>query len=63
MSRLSETPTVHETATVVDCTLGRWTEVKARVSLREVAAERGVLGDAELAQALDSFAMTERLQA
>ena len=37
MSRLSETPTVHETATVVDCTLGRWTEVKARVSLREVA--------------------------
>ncbi|HCP47710.1 MAG TPA: aspartate ammonia-lyase [Deltaproteobacteria bacterium] len=32
-------------------------------NVREVAAERGVLGDNELAQALDSFAMTERLQA
>ncbi|MDF0600717.1 DapH/DapD/GlmU-related protein [Psychromarinibacter sp. C21-152] len=37
MKRLSETPTVHETASVVDCTIGRWTEVYARVSLREVA--------------------------
>ncbi len=37
MKRLSETPTVHETATVVDCTLGRWTEVQANVTLRDVA--------------------------
>lgn len=36
MSRLSEAPTVHETATVVDCTLGRWTEVHAQVTMREV---------------------------
>ena len=37
MKRLSEAPTVHETATVVDCTLGRWTEIYANVSMREVA--------------------------
>lgn len=37
MKALSEAPTVHETATVVDCTLGRWTEVMAHVTLREVA--------------------------
>lgn len=34
---LSETPRVHETATVIDCTLGPWTDIHARVSLREVA--------------------------
>ena len=37
MKILSEIPTVHETATVIDCTLGRWTEVQAHVSMREVA--------------------------
>ncbi len=36
MTRLSEAPTIHETATVIDCELGRWTDIKARVSLREV---------------------------
>lgn len=36
MKRLSEAPTVHPSATVVDCTLGRWTEVFADVSMREV---------------------------
>lgn len=37
MKRLSEAPTVHETATLVDCTLGRWTEIQAHVAMREVA--------------------------
>lgn len=36
MKTLSETPTIHETATVVDCTLGRWTEIMAHVTMREV---------------------------
>lgn len=36
MSRLSEAPTVHETATVLDCSLGRWTEIHAQVTMREV---------------------------
>jgi hypothetical protein len=36
MKRLTETPTVHETATVIDCTLGKWTEIYAHVTLREV---------------------------
>ncbi len=36
MKRLSENPTVHETATLIDCTLGRWTEVHAEVTMREV---------------------------
>ncbi|TCP58422.1 hypothetical protein EV663_1274 [Rhodovulum bhavnagarense] len=34
--RLSETPTVHDTATVIDCTLGKWTEIYAHVTMREV---------------------------
>ncbi|MDJ1009725.1 MAG: DapH/DapD/GlmU-related protein, partial [Paracoccaceae bacterium] len=34
--RLSETPMVHETATLVDCTLGRWTEIYPHVTMREV---------------------------
>ena len=34
--RLTEAPNVHETATVVDCTLGRYTEIMAGVTLREV---------------------------
>lgn len=33
---LSEAPTVHETATLIDCTLGRWTEVMAHVTMKEV---------------------------
>ena len=37
MKRLSEAPTVHEGATVIDCDLGRWTEVYAGVRLREVS--------------------------
>ena len=37
MKMLTETPNVHATATVVDCTLGKWTEVMAHVTLREVA--------------------------
>lgn len=35
MKMLSEAPTVHDTATVVDCELGKWTEVMAHVSMRE----------------------------
>lgn len=35
MKMLSETPTIHDTAQVVDCDLGRWTEVQAHVSMRE----------------------------
>lgn len=34
--RLTETPNVHDTATVIDCTLGRWCEVQANVTLKEV---------------------------
>lgn len=36
MILLSEAPTIDETALVIDCTLGRWTEIRAHVSLREV---------------------------
>lgn len=36
MKQLAEQPTVHPSASVVDCTLGRWTEIGAGVSLREV---------------------------
>lgn len=36
MKRLSETPTVHPSASVTDCTLGRWTEVQGDCILREV---------------------------
>ncbi|WP_284040870.1 DapH/DapD/GlmU-related protein [Phaeovulum sp. NW3] len=35
MKMLTEAPTIHETAHVVDCDLGRWTEVQAHVSMRE----------------------------
>ena len=34
--KLSETPLIHETATVIDCTLGKWTEIMAHVSMRDV---------------------------
>lgn len=34
--RLSETPRVHETATVVDCTLGPWSDIHRDVTMREV---------------------------
>lgn len=37
MKRLSEAPTVHPSATLIDCTLGKWTEVYAHVTMREVA--------------------------
>lgn len=40
MKRLAEAPSVHPTARVRDCTLGRWTEVGADVSLAE-----SILGD------------------
>lgn len=36
MKTLSEAPNVHETAVVVDCTLGRYTDIYAHVSMREV---------------------------
>lgn len=35
MKMLSEKPTVHETATVIGCDLGRWTEIQAHVSMRD----------------------------
>jgi len=35
MKMLTEAPTVHETAKVVDCELGKWTEIQAHVSMRE----------------------------
>ena len=37
MKMLTETPNVQDTASVVDCTLGKWTEVMAHVTLREVS--------------------------
>lgn len=37
MKMLTETPNVHDTATVVGCTLGKWTEIMAHVTLREVS--------------------------
>lgn len=36
MKLLTEAPNVHETATLVDCNLGKWTEVMAHVTMREV---------------------------
>lgn len=36
MKLLSEEPTVHETSTLIDCRLGRWTEIYAHVTMREV---------------------------
>ena len=36
MKLLTEAPNVHETATIIDCTLGKWTEIMAHVSMREV---------------------------
>ncbi|MBN9887319.1 DapH/DapD/GlmU-related protein [Salipiger abyssi] len=36
MKKLTEAPTIHETSSVVNCTLGKWTEVQAHVSMREV---------------------------
>lgn len=35
MKMLSEQPTIHETASVIGCDLGRWTEIQAHVSMRE----------------------------
>lgn len=37
MKMLSEAPTIHETAVVVDCDLGKWTEIQAHVTMKEVA--------------------------
>ncbi|MFC7705562.1 DapH/DapD/GlmU-related protein [Plastorhodobacter daqingensis] len=37
MKQLTEEPNIHETAVVVDCTLGRFTEIAAHVTMREVA--------------------------
>jgi hypothetical protein len=36
MKSLTEAPNVHDTATLIDCTLGKWTEVMAHVTMREV---------------------------
>lgn len=35
MKMLSEAPSIHETATVVDCEIGKWTEIMANVYIRE----------------------------
>ena len=35
MKMLSEQPTIHETASVIGCDLGRWTEIQAQVSMRD----------------------------
>ncbi|MEX5726666.1 phosphonate metabolism protein (transferase hexapeptide repeat family) [Rhodovulum iodosum] len=35
MKRLSEAPTIHDTATVIDCDLGPWTEIYAHVTMKE----------------------------
>ncbi|RJE85910.1 DapH/DapD/GlmU-related protein [Paracoccus onubensis] len=35
MKKLNEAPNVHATARVMDCQLGRWTEVQANVTMRE----------------------------
>jgi hypothetical protein len=37
MKVLTEAPTIHPTASVIDCELGPWTEVHADVSMRESA--------------------------
>jgi len=34
---LGEMPTVHDTAVLVDCQLGRWTEIYAHVTMRETS--------------------------
>jgi phosphonate metabolism protein (transferase hexapeptide repeat family) len=34
---LGERPTVHDTAVLVDCQLGRWTEIYAHVTMRETS--------------------------
>lgn len=36
MKALSEQPNVHATASLIDCTLGKWTEIMAHVTMREV---------------------------
>lgn len=35
MKQLSEAPTIHDTANVVDCELGKWTDIGAHVTMRE----------------------------
>jgi len=35
MKMLTEAPTIHDTATVIDCDLGKWTEIHAHVTMRE----------------------------
>lgn len=35
MKMLSEEPTIHETASVIGCDLGRWTEIQAHVAMRD----------------------------
>ena len=37
MKLLGEMPTVHDTAVLVDCQLGRWTEIYAHVTMRETS--------------------------
>lgn len=37
MKMLTEAPTIDATASVVDCDLGKWTEIMAHVSMREVS--------------------------
>ncbi|MEM8838201.1 MAG: DapH/DapD/GlmU-related protein [Pseudomonadota bacterium] len=54
MTKLSETPLVHETAVLVNCTLGRFTEVDERCRLTETK-----LGDySYIMQEGESFAAT-----
>lgn len=36
MKKLDESPTIHPTALIQDCQLGRWTEIYAHVTMREV---------------------------
>ncbi|WP_165219022.1 DapH/DapD/GlmU-related protein [Affinirhizobium pseudoryzae] len=35
MKMLREEPTIHETASVIGCDLGRWTEIQAHVTMRD----------------------------
>ena len=37
MKMLTEAPSIHPTAVVVGCDLGRWTEIQAQVTMRDVA--------------------------
>jgi hypothetical protein len=37
MKMLSEAPTIHPTASVIDCDLGKWTEIYAEVWMREAS--------------------------